>query len=62
MTNTQHIQKLATEDLWILRYCRSRFFTFLFLMQKLSGTTSGKTNESCRIFHHESNKIEFAFF
>jgi hypothetical protein len=26
LPNTQHIQKLATEDLWVLRYCRSRFF------------------------------------
>jgi hypothetical protein len=48
--NTQHIQNLAIEDLWILRYCRSKFFTFLFFMQKLSGTSSGKNNKSCRIF------------
>jgi hypothetical protein len=60
--NTQHIQKLATEDLYILRYCRSRFFTFVFFMQKLSGISSGKNNKSCRIIHHESNKICFAFF
>jgi hypothetical protein len=31
-------------------------------MQKLSGTSSGKNNKSCGIFHHESNKIGFAFF
>jgi hypothetical protein len=31
-------------------------------MQKLSGTGSGKNNKSCGIFHHEPNKIEFAFF
>jgi hypothetical protein len=31
-------------------------------MQKLSGTSSGKNNKSCRIIHKESNKIEFAFF
>jgi hypothetical protein len=31
-------------------------------MQKLSGTSSGKNNKSCSIFHHESKKIEFAFF
>jgi hypothetical protein len=31
-------------------------------MQKLSGTSSGKNKESCRIFHNESNKIGFAFF
>jgi hypothetical protein len=31
-------------------------------MQKLSGTSSGKNNKSCRIFYHESNKISLAFF
>jgi hypothetical protein len=31
-------------------------------MQKLTGTSSGKNNKSCRIFHHESKKIGFAFF
>jgi hypothetical protein len=31
-------------------------------MQKLSGTSSGKNNKSCRIFHIESNKIGFSFF
>jgi hypothetical protein len=60
--NTQHIQNLATEDLYILRYCRSRVFTFVFVMQKLSGISSGKNNKSCRIFHNESNKIGFAVF
>jgi hypothetical protein len=30
-------------------------------MQKLSRNNSGKNNKSCRIFHNESNKIEFAF-
>jgi hypothetical protein len=45
-----------------LRYCRSRFFTFLFFMQKLSVTSSGKNNKSCGIFHHESKKISFAVF
>jgi hypothetical protein len=62
ITQTQHIEKLATEDLWILRYCRSRFFTFLFFMQKLTVTSSGKNNKSCGIVHHESKKIGFAFF
>jgi hypothetical protein len=33
-----------------LRYCRSRFFTFLFFMQKLSRTSSCKNNKCCRIF------------
>jgi hypothetical protein len=31
-------------------------------MQKLSGTSTGKNNKICVIFHHESNEIEFAFF
>jgi hypothetical protein len=60
--NTQHIQKLATEDLWFLRYCRSRVFTLVFFMQQLAGISSGKNNRSCGIFHHESNKIGFTFF
>jgi hypothetical protein len=46
----------------MLRYCRSRFFTFVFFMQKLSGISSGQNNKSCRTFHHEPNKISFAFF
>jgi hypothetical protein len=60
--NTQHTQKLDTEDLYILRYCRSRFFTFVFFMQKLTGISSGQNNKSCRIIHHESKKIGFTFF
>jgi hypothetical protein len=61
--NTQHIQKLATEDLWFLRYCRSSVFTFVFFMQKLMGIiSSGQNNKSCGIFHHKSNKIGFTFF
>jgi hypothetical protein len=59
---TGAIQKLAIEDIWILRYGRSRVFTFLFFMQKLSGNSSGKNNKSCRIFHSEANKIGFALF
>jgi hypothetical protein len=31
-------------------------------MQKLSGTSSGKNNNNCGIFHHGSNKIEIAVF
>jgi hypothetical protein len=38
--NTQHIQKLATEELWFLSYCRSRVFTFVFFMQNLQGISS----------------------
>jgi hypothetical protein len=30
-------------------------------MHKLSGTKPGENNNSCGIFHHESNKIGFAF-
>jgi hypothetical protein len=60
--NTQHIQKLDTEGLWILRYSRSRVSTFLFFMQKLSGTGLGKNNKSCRIFHNEPKNIGFSFF
>jgi hypothetical protein len=30
-------------------------------MHKLKGTSSGKNNKSCGIFHHESKKIGFAF-
>jgi hypothetical protein len=59
--DTQHIQKLATEDLNILRYCRSRVFTFVYFMQKLTGTSSGKNNKSCGIFHNESKKIGLLF-
>jgi hypothetical protein len=31
-------------------------------MPKILGNRLGKNNKSCRIFHNESNKIEFAFF
>jgi hypothetical protein len=31
-------------------------------MQKLKGLSSGQNNKSCRIIHHESNKIGFTFF
>jgi hypothetical protein len=31
-------------------------------MQKLTEISWGKNNKSCRIFHHESNKIGFTFF
>jgi hypothetical protein len=37
-------------------------FTFVFFMQKLTRIRSGQNNESCRIIHHESNKIGFEFF
>jgi hypothetical protein len=30
-------------------------------MQTSTGTSSGKNNKSCGIFHNESNKIGFAF-
>jgi hypothetical protein len=60
--NTQHIQKLATDDLWFLRYCRSMVFTFVFFMQKLTVISSGQNNKSCGTFHHKSNKIGLTFF
>jgi hypothetical protein len=60
--NTQHIQKLATEELRFLRYCRSRVFTFVFFMLKLKGISSGQNNKSCSIIHNESKKIGLAFF
>jgi hypothetical protein len=31
-------------------------------MQKLSGTSLGKNNKSCRSFYKEANKIGFAVF
>jgi hypothetical protein len=37
-------------------------FTFVFVMQKLTGISSGQNNKSCRIIHHEYNKIGFTFF
>jgi hypothetical protein len=45
-----------------MRYHRSRFFTFLFFMQKISGNSLNKFNKSCSTFHQESRKMEFAFF
>jgi hypothetical protein len=62
LQDTQHIQKLATEDVWILRYCRSRFFTFVFFMQKLIEISSSENIKSCGIIYLESNKIGFTFF
>jgi hypothetical protein len=47
--------------LWFLGYYRSKVFTFVFFMQKLTGISSGQNNKSCRIIHHESNKIGPAF-
>jgi hypothetical protein len=44
-----------------LRYCRYRFFTFVFFMQNLSGISSGQNNKSCRIFHRESKKLVLHF-
>jgi hypothetical protein len=55
-------KKLATKDLRILRSHRSRFFTFLFFMPKISGTSLDKFNKNCSTLHQESRKIEFAFF
>jgi hypothetical protein len=30
-------------------------------MQKLSGTSSGKNNKSCEIFHHKTKKLSLHF-
>jgi hypothetical protein len=60
--NTQHIPKLATVELWFLRYCRSRFFTFVFFMQKQEGIISGQNNKSCSLNHHGSKKNSFTIF
>jgi hypothetical protein len=38
------------------------FFTFLFFILKISRIKPCEYNKSCSIFHHESNKIEFAIF
>jgi hypothetical protein len=51
---------LDTEDLWILRYHRSRFFTFLFFMLKISRNRLGEYNKRCSAPYQESSKIEFA--
>jgi hypothetical protein len=45
-----------------LRYSGSRVFIFVFFMQKLKGTSSGKNNKSCRNINSGSKKIGFAFF
>jgi hypothetical protein len=60
--NTQHIQKLDTEDLCILRYHRSMFCTFLFFMPKILGNILGKYNQSFSAPHQESSEIEFEIF
>jgi hypothetical protein len=60
--NIKYIQKLATKHMYILRYNRSRFFSFVFFMQKLQGKPMDMFNKSCSVFYLESNKIGFAFF
>jgi hypothetical protein len=52
---------LDIEDLWILRYCRSRFFTFLFFMLKISRNRLGEYNKSCSTSHPKLRKIELHF-
>jgi hypothetical protein len=44
-----------------LSYGISRFFTFLFFILKISRIRPCEYNKRCSIFHHESNKIGFAF-
>jgi hypothetical protein len=45
-----------------LSYGRSRFFTFLFFMLKISRIRPYENNKSCSILHLESKKIKFEFF
>jgi hypothetical protein len=45
-----------------LRYCRFRFFTFLFFMLKISRNRLDEYNKSCSTPHQGSRKIGFAFF
>jgi hypothetical protein len=61
MTYHTTYPKLDTEDLYILSYGRSRFFTILFFMPKILGNNSGKNNKSCKIFYNESKKTGFSF-
>jgi hypothetical protein len=46
----------------MLRYHRSRFFTFLFSMPKIFENILDKFHKSCSSYHQESRKIEFAVF
>jgi hypothetical protein len=48
--------------MWILKYNRSRFNSFLFFLQKLSCKSMVMLYKSCRVNHMVTNKIEFAFF
>jgi hypothetical protein len=48
--------------MWIRRYNRSRFFTIVFCMQKLSGKSMAMLCKSCMTVHTESNKIGLALF
>jgi hypothetical protein len=44
-----------------LSYGRSRYFTILFFMLKISRVRTCENNKSCSIFHHESYKTGFPF-
>jgi hypothetical protein len=58
---THHIPKLDTEDLWILRYHRSRLFTFLFFMPKMSRNILGEYKKSCSTLRYKSTKFFLHF-
>jgi hypothetical protein len=61
MTSHTPYTKIVYRGLMDLSYGRSRFFTFLFFMLKISRIRLCEYNKSCSIFHNESNKIKFAF-
>jgi hypothetical protein len=52
---------LDIEDSWILRYLRSRFFTFLFFMPKILGNSSGKNNKVVGFFTTNPTKLSLHF-
>jgi hypothetical protein len=62
MTRYTTYPKLDTEDLQILSYGRSKFFTFLFFMIQISRIRPCENNKSCSILHNKSNKICFEIF
>jgi hypothetical protein len=56
-----YIQKLAPEDIWFLRYCRSRFFTFVFFMQKLTELAQARITKVVGYFTMNPTKLVFHF-
>jgi hypothetical protein len=62
MTRHTTYPKFRCRGVIVLSYGRSRYFTILFFMLKISITRTCENNKSCSIFHHESYKIGFAIF